>query len=135
MHQSYNYYKDVIHVHLASRNRHFVSLGFLGLMIMFWLDVIACLQKWLVNLTLQGWQPYFTLGVTVLVFFLILVIKQLDAQNLLYNKFISCLYMFRAPCAHHQEVKIVLYSLWYHHTETSEWSKITNFSMMISEAV
>ena len=26
------------------------------------------------------------------------------------------LYMFRAPCAHHQEVKIVLYSLWYHHT-------------------
>ena len=27
--------------------------------------------------------------------------------------------------AHRQEVKIVLYSLWYHHTETSEWSKIT----------
>jgi len=37
----------------------------------------------------------------------ILVINQLDAQNLLYNKFISCLYMFRAPCAHR---------LWYHHT-------------------
>ena len=33
-----------------------------------------------------------------------------------YNKFISRLYMFRTPCAHHQEVKIVLYSLWYHHT-------------------
>ena len=33
--------------------------------------------------------------------------------------------MFRALCAHHQEVKIVLYSIWYHHTETSEWSKIT----------
>jgi len=33
--------------------------------------------------------------------------------------------MFRAPCAHHQEVKIALHSLWYHHTETSEWSKIT----------
>ena len=30
-----------------------------------------------------------------------------------------------STCAHHQEVKIVLYSLWYHHTETSEWSKIT----------
>ena len=28
-------------------------------------------------------------------------------------------------CAHRPEVKIVLYSLWYHHTETSEWSKIT----------
>jgi len=43
----------------------------------------------------------------------ILVINQLDAQNVLfYNKLISRLNMFRAPCAHHQEVKIVLYSLW-----------------------
>jgi len=24
--------------------------------------------------------------------------------------------VFRAPCAHHQEVKITLHSLWYHHT-------------------
>ena len=30
--------------------------------------------------------------------------------------------------AHHQEVKIVLYSIWYHHTETSEWSKITKIT-------
>ena len=30
-----------------------------------------------------------------------------------------------STCAYRQEVKIVLYSLWYHHTETSEWSKIT----------
>ena len=36
--------------------------------------------------------------------------------------------MFRALCAHRQEVKIVLYSLWYHHTETSEWSKITEIT-------
>ena len=35
---------------------------------------------------------------------------------LLYNKFIIRLYMFRALCVHHQEVKIVLYSIWYHHT-------------------
>jgi len=27
--------------------------------------------------------------------------------------------------AHHQEVTIALHGLWYHHTETSEWSKIT----------
>jgi len=46
----------------------------------------------------------------------ILVVNQLDAQNLFYNKFVSCLYMFRASYAYHQEVKIVLYSLWYHHT-------------------
>jgi len=33
--------------------------------------------------------------------------------------------MFRALCAHHQEVEIVLYSIWYHDNETSECSKIT----------
>jgi len=33
-----------------------------------------------------------------------------------YNKFIIHLYMFRALCVHHQEVKIVLHSIWYHHT-------------------
>ena len=30
--------------------------------------------------------------------------------------------------AHRQEAKIVLYSLWYHHTETSEWSKIAKIT-------
>jgi len=44
---------------------------------------------------------------------------------LFYNKFTIFLYMFRALCAHHQEVKIILYIIWYHHTATSEWSKIT----------
>ena len=46
----------------------------------------------------------------------ILKINQLDAQNLFYINFISYLYMFRATYAHRQEVKFVLYSLWYHHT-------------------
>ena len=46
-------------------------------------------------------------------------------KSLFYNKFIIRLYMFRALCAHHQEVKIVLYSIWYRHTEASEWSKST----------
>ena len=45
----------------------------------------------------------------------ILVVNQLDAPNLFYNKFISCLYIFRASCVHRQEVRIVLYSPWYHH--------------------
>jgi len=67
---------------------------------------------------------------------------------LFYTKFIICLYMFRALCAHHQEVKIILYSIWYHHTKTSEWFKITKiqfyfiifrpltcFSVMIPDAV
>jgi len=40
----------------------------------------------------------------------ILVISQLDAQIFLfYNKFISCLYMFRAHV-------LIIRSLWYHHT-------------------
>ena len=55
--------------------------------------------------------------------------------------------MFRALCAHHQEVKIVLYSIWYRHTEKTERSKIVFelcfsnfrtlvcFSVMIPDAV
>ena len=43
-------------------------------------------------------------------------VKRLMHKVLFYNKFIICLYMFRALCVHHQEVKIVLYSIWYHHT-------------------
>ena len=33
--------------------------------------------------------------------------------------------MCRALCAYHQEVKILLYSIWYRRPETREWSKIT----------
>ena len=58
----------------------------------------------------------FDILLTVDISVFILVINQLDEQNLFYNKFILYLYMFLAPCAHRQEVKIVLYSLWYHHT-------------------
>ena len=58
----------------------------------------------------------FVVLLTVHLSIFILVINRLDEQNLFYNKFNSCLYMFRAPCAHRQEVKIELYSLWYPHT-------------------
>jgi len=43
--------------------------------------------------------------------------------------------MFRAPRAHLQEVKIALHSLWYHHTETSEWSKITKIQFYKYEQI
>ena len=33
--------------------------------------------------------------------------------------------------AHRQEAKIVLYSLWYLQTETSEWSKMTKITKII----
>jgi hypothetical protein len=35
-----------------------------------------------------------------------------------------------STCAYRQEVKIVLYSLWYHHTEISEWSKIAKITII-----
>jgi len=53
------------------------------------------------------------------------VFNQLDAQNLFHNKFYFIPLHASSTCVHHQEVKIVLHSLWYHHTETSELSKMT----------
>ena len=40
-----------------------------------------------------------------------------------------------STCVHHQEVKIALHSLWYHHTETSEWSKITKIQFYKYEQI
>jgi len=40
-----------------------------------------------------------------------------------------------STCAHHQEVKITLHSLWYHHTETSEWFKITKIQFYKYEQI
>jgi len=48
--------------------------------------------------------------------FFISVFNQLDAQNLFHNKFYFMLLHVSSTCAHHQEVKIALRSLWYHHT-------------------
>ena len=68
-----------------------------------------------IKLAIYSWIFYVLLTVHLCIF--ISVINQLDAQNFCFTiSFISCLYMFRAPCAHHQEVKIALHSLWYHHT-------------------
>ena len=39
--------------------------------------------------------------------------------------------MFRAHVLIVRRAKIVLYSLWYHHTETSEWSKVTKITKII----
>jgi len=44
------------------------------------------------------------------------VFNQLDAQNLFHNKFYFMPLRVSSTCAHHQEVKIALHSLWYHHT-------------------
>ena len=44
------------------------------------------------------------------------VFNQLDAQNLFHNKFYFMPLHVSSTCAHHQEVKIALHSLWYRHT-------------------
>jgi hypothetical protein len=40
-----------------------------------------------------------------------------------------------STCAHYQEVKIALNSLWYHHTETSECSKVTKIQFYKYEQI
>jgi len=40
-----------------------------------------------------------------------------------------------STCAHHQEVKIPLHNLWYHHTETRAWSKITKMQFYKYEQI
>jgi len=74
------------------------------------------------KLSTHGWTifDFFFVLLTMHLSILILEINQLDDKILFYNKLISCLYMFQAPCAHYQEVKIVLYSIWYHHTYRSQ---------------
>jgi len=76
---------------------------YLGVLVLLYLLCLFCMTN-------------FDVLLTVHLSIFILVINQLDAQNFCFTISISCLYMFRALCAHHQEVKTVLYSLWYHHT-------------------
>ena len=52
---------------------------------------------------------------------------------LFYNKFIIRLYMFRVLCAHRQEVKIVLYSMWYSHT--CRWPSGAQVEILINELI
>jgi len=50
---------------------------------------------------------------------------------LFYNKFIICLYMLQALLCSSSGGQIILYSIWYRHTETGEWSKITKIQFYI----
>ena len=40
-----------------------------------------------------------------------------------------------STCAHHQEVKNALHSLWYRHTKTRDWSKITKIQFYKYEQI
>jgi len=58
----------------------------------------------------------FDVLLTVHLSIFISVFNQLDAQNLSHNKFYFMPLHVSSTCAHHQEVKIALHSLWYHQT-------------------
>ena len=58
----------------------------------------------------------FDVLLTVHLSIFISVFNQLDAQNLFHNKFYFMPLHVSSTCAHHQEVKIALHSLWYYHT-------------------
>jgi len=59
---------------------------------------------------------FFDVLLTVHLSIFISVFNQSDAQNLFHNKFHFMPLHVSSTCAHHQEVKITLHSLWYHHT-------------------
>jgi len=60
---------------------------------------------------------FFDVLLTLHLSIFILVFNQLDVQIFLfYNKFYFTPLHISSKFAHHQEVKIALYSLWYHHT-------------------
>jgi len=76
------------------------------------LDIIFCQLMHGMNTAITN----FDVLLTVLISIFISVFNQLDAQNLFYNKFYFMPLYVSSTCAHHQEVKIALHSLWYHHT-------------------
>jgi len=47
----------------------------------------------------------------------------------------SCHYMFRAHVLFIRKSKLPLHSLWYHHTVTNEWSKITKIQFYKYEQI
>jgi hypothetical protein len=63
------------------------------------------------------------------------VINQLHTQHFCFTISLFHALHVSSMCAHHQEVKIALHSLWYHHTETSEWYKITKIQFYKYEQI
>ena len=58
-------------------------------------------------------MSFFDVLLTVLLSIFISLFNQLDAQNLFHSKFYFVPLHVSSTCAHHQEVKIALHSLWW----------------------
>jgi len=116
------------------------SLGFLRTVIP--LTAVGSLHHWWAlqrKVIITEWKPSqctqqnksdFDVLLTVHLSIFISVFNQLDAINLFHNKFYFMPLHVSSTCAHHQEVKIALHSLWYHHTYAS-----TCFEHMCSKHV
>jgi len=81
-----------------------------------WVNDQLDVQLFYIKRLLLQSSTLFDVLLTVHLSIFISVINQLDAQNLFHNKFYFMPLHVSSTCAHHQEVKIVLHSLWYHHT-------------------
>ena len=81
-----------------------------------WVNDQLDVQLFYIKRLLLQSSTLFDVLMTVHLSIFISVINQLDAQNLFHNKFYFMPLHVSSTCAHHQEVKIVLHSLWYHHT-------------------
>jgi len=74
---------------------------------------------------------FFDVLLTVHLSIFISVFNQLDAQNLFHNKFYFMPLHVSSTCAHHQEVKIALHSLWFHHTYRCDETRGSNFDLLM----
>ena len=74
-------------------------------------------DAWCVKVKVETVLQCFDVLLTLHISIFISVFNHLDAQNLFYNKFYFMPLHVSSTCAHHQEVKIALYSLRYHHTD------------------
>ena len=102
----------------------------------FYLKIITCERKNLLTLEILITSILaFEVLQNVHLSIFVSVINQLDAQHfaLQYVYFMSL--HDSSTCAHRQEVKYALQSLWYHHTETSKWSKITKIQFYKYEQI
>jgi len=79
-------------------------------------DATVCRYLFTAKFKYQYDNRILTFLLTVHLSIFISVFNQLDTQNLFDNKFYFMPLHVSSTCAHHQEVKIALRSLWYHQT-------------------
>jgi len=88
---------------------------------------MECLWKIQITFLLLNDEKSFDVLLTLHLSIFISVFNQLDAQHLFHDKFYFMPLHVSSTCAHNQEVKIALHSLWYHHTYRCDDTRGTKF--------